>query len=84
MPQNVTQDRLVIIRIEGLHCHRCEETIRTALNRETGVNEVEVDFLSGQCSVLFDASAVSIGRLIEIIHATGYKTAGHVSNETIA
>ncbi|HEX8342049.1 MAG TPA: heavy metal-associated domain-containing protein [Tepidisphaeraceae bacterium] len=77
MGQNVTQDQLAIIRIEGMHCHRCEEKIQTSLGQEDGVNEVEVDFLSGQASVLFDAGKIDIARLVERIEAAGYRTAGY-------
>lgn len=76
MRHNVTQDQLAIIRIEGMHCHKCEQAIQNALNREDGVNEVEVDFLSGQASVLFDAGKIQIARLIEVIQDTGYSTNG--------
>ncbi len=72
----VTQDQLAIIRIEGMHCHKCEQAIQRALSFEEGVNEVEVDFLSGQASVLFDAGKIQIARLIEVIHETGYRTNG--------
>jgi copper chaperone CopZ len=84
MSENVTQDQLAIIRIEGMHCHRCEQAIQKALGREEGVNEVEVDFLSGQCSVLFDAGKVQIPRLIEVIQETGYNTTGFSKSGTQA
>jgi copper chaperone CopZ len=76
MAENLTQDQLAIIRIEGMHCHKCEAAIQRALTVEEGVNEVEVDFLSGQASVLFDAGKVQIARLLQIIQDTGYKTNG--------
>ncbi|MBC7783320.1 MAG: heavy-metal-associated domain-containing protein [Burkholderiales bacterium] len=59
-----------------MHCHKCEKSIQNALLREEGVNEVEVDFLSGQASVLFDAGLIQIARLIDVIHDTGYRTDG--------
>ena len=76
MSSNVKQDQLAVIRIEGMHCHRCEETIQNALIREAGVHEVEVDFLSGQASVLFDPARIQVARLIELIEQSGYRTAG--------
>ena len=44
---NVTADRFVLIRIEGMHCHKCEQSIKKTLQRMPGVHEVEVDFASG-------------------------------------
>lgn len=41
-----------------------------------GVHEVEVDFASGQASVLFDPGAINIGQLIEAVKETGYKPTG--------
>jgi copper chaperone CopZ len=82
MAENVTQDQLAIIRIEGMHCHKCEQTIQRALTREEGVNEVEVDFLSGQASILFDAGKIQIPRLIEVIQETGYTTNGYSKSGT--
>ena len=37
-----------------MHCHKCEQKIQQALSAHAGVHEVEVDFASGQASVLFD------------------------------
>jgi copper chaperone CopZ len=82
MGQDMTQDQLAIIRIEGMHCHRCEEKIQSSLGREAGVNEVEVDFLSGQASILFDAGKIQITRLVELIEAAGYRTAGYSKSGT--
>ena len=44
MADNVGADQLAIIRVEGMHCHRCEQPIQAALLRQAGVHEVEVDF----------------------------------------
>src|SRR5437868_5385365 len=46
-------DQFVLIRIEGMHCHRCEQAIKKLLQRKPGVHEAEVDFASGQASILF-------------------------------
>ena len=74
--RNVTADRFVLIRIEGMHCHKCEQSIKKTLQRMPGAHEVEVDFASGQASVLFDPGAISIGQLIEAVKETGYKPTG--------
>jgi copper chaperone CopZ len=54
MAEDVGGDQLVIIRIDGMHCHKCETAIQRSLTRLPGVHEVEVDFNSGQASVLYD------------------------------
>jgi copper chaperone CopZ len=76
MPINAEKDHLALIRIEGMHCHKCERTIQKALAENSGVHEVEVDFNSGQASVLFDHHSVSVARLMESVDAAGYKALG--------
>jgi copper chaperone CopZ len=73
---DVSGDQFALIKIEGMHCHKCEETIQRALLDIPGVHEVEVDFASGQASVLFDRSAVHVPQLLESINAAGYRTTG--------
>jgi len=76
MPQDVG-DQLAIIKIDGLHCHKCEQTIRKALTAMGGVHEVEVDFLSGQASVLYDRDALTVKQLMDAINGAGYRATGY-------
>lgn len=76
MSTDVSQDQLALIRIEGMHCHKCEQTIQKALQRQAGVHEVEVDFNSGQASVLFDRGRVTVGQLVDWVNQAGYHAAG--------
>ena len=78
-PQAITtpsHDHFVVIRIEGLHCHKCEQTIKKQLQKCPGVHEVEVDFASGQASILYDHQIITIPQLLEKIKETGYKPTG--------
>ena len=75
---DVSQDRLAIIRIDGMHSHQCEQDLQAALGRSEGVHEVEVDFLSGQASVLFDPDRVEVAELLAAITEAGY-TPGDLS-----
>lgn len=76
MSGSVNQDQLAVIRVEGMHCHKCERAIQTALSRHAGVHEVEVDFASGQVSVLYDRNAVAVREMMDTINAAGYKATG--------
>jgi len=76
MAQDVRNDKLLLIKIEGMHCHKCEQAITKALNAQPGVQEVEVDFPSRQASVLFDPSAVTVKELTQAVTSAGYKVAG--------
>ena len=76
MSADVARDQLVVIRIEGMHCHKCEQAIQKVLSQQPGVREVEVDFASGQASVLFDRGSVTVGELMEAVNSAGYHATG--------
>lgn len=84
MPEEVAGDHLAVIRIEGMHCHKCEQSIQKALSSQPGVREVEVDFASGQASVLFDKSRVSIHQLMQKVVETGYRATSFIQNRDAA
>jgi uncharacterized protein len=65
-------DQLALIRIDGMHCHRCEQAITKALSSKPGVHEVEVDFNSQLASVLYDPQSVNIRELMAAVDEAGY------------
>ncbi|MFI5379841.1 MAG: heavy-metal-associated domain-containing protein [Tepidisphaerales bacterium] len=71
-----SKDQLLIVRIEGMHCHRCQEKIKKFLQFVPGVHECEVDFPSSQASIIYDPGAVKVRELIDAITDLGYKAAG--------
>lgn len=76
MADDVARDQFAVIRIEGMHCHKCEESIQKALTAKPGVREVEVDFASGQASILFDQGSLTVKDLMEAINSAGYHASG--------
>jgi copper chaperone CopZ len=82
--ENVGHDQLVLIRVEGMHCHKCEMTLQRALSRLNGVHEVEVDFNSSLVSVLHDQESVSIAQLMDVVNEAGYHAAGFTQRDTTA
>ena len=76
MPDDVGADQLAIIRIEGMHCHKCEQAIQKALLQHRGVHEVEVDFNSGQASVLYDHNKVDLKTMTDAVTEAGYSVTG--------
>jgi copper chaperone CopZ len=81
MADNVQQDQFVMIRIEGMHCHRCQQTIKKSLQMIPGVHEVEVDFPSGQASVLYDPRQATVRELMETVSQAGYKPTGFTQGQ---
>ena len=80
MPEDVARDQLAVIKIEGMHCHKCELSIQRALSAQPGVREVEVDFASGQASVLFDRNRVSVHQLMQTVVQSGYRASSFTQN----
>ena len=80
MANDVSQDQFALIRIEGMHCHKCERAIQRALLAQPGVNEVEVDFASGQASVLYDGRA-TIPQMMAAVDEAGYRAAGFAQGD---
>lgn len=67
------RDSLLVTHVDGMHSHRCEDTIIRAISALPGVREAEVDFASGQASVIFDARKISSHQLIAAIEQAGYR-----------
>ena len=81
MSEDVGRDQFALIRIEGMHCHRCEQSIQKALLAHPGVREVEVDFASGQASVLFDRGSVTVKELMDTVNSAGYRATGFTQGQ---
>ena len=73
--ESLMRDSLMVTQVEGMHCHKCEERIVRSVTALPGVREVEVDFASGQASVIFDARKVSTHQVIGAIEEAGYRCA---------
>ena len=81
MSPDVARDQLAVIRIEGMHCHKCEQAIQKALTNYAGVHEVEVDFNSGQASILFDRDSVTVKELMDAVNGAGYRATGFTQGQ---
>ena len=71
--ESLLRDSLLIVQIEGMHSHVCETTIIDGLTALGGVKEAEVDFASGQASIIFDAQKVAPHQLLATVEAAGYR-----------
>lgn len=81
MPDDVQRDQFVMIKIEGMHCHRCQQAIQKTLTQIPGVHEVEVDFPSRQASVLYDPRRVKVRDLMDTVTQAGYKPVGFTQSQ---
>jgi Cu+-exporting ATPase len=81
MSHDVGKDQLALIRIVGMHSAKCERAIQKSLLAHAGVHEVEVDFASGQASVLFDRGSVTVKQLMDSVNGAGYRATGFTQRE---
>jgi copper chaperone CopZ len=82
MPMHATQ--LLNVRIEGMHCHRCQERIKRSLQLIPGVHECEVDFPSALASVIFDPAATNVKEIVDAVTELGYKAASFTTHALTA
>ena len=81
MPDDVGRDQFAVVRIDGMHCHKCEQSIQRLLMANPGVREVEVDFPTGQASILFDRGSVTVKQLMDSINEAGYRAVGFTQGQ---
>jgi len=60
------------MKIEGMHCDGCAQTIKVLLDREPGVKTAAVSFKAGEARVLYDAAVTSAEQLIATVGKPGY------------
>jgi Cu+-exporting ATPase len=70
--QPANQTRL---KIGGLRCTACAQTVEKSLAAVEGVKQASVNFASGEASVRHDPGAVDLGKLKDAVEAAGYTAA---------
>jgi len=65
-----------LIRISGMHCVACAQTIEKALKKEKGLINANVNFATEKAVIEYDPEIVSLGRISDIIREAGYEPVG--------
>ena len=76
MSLDMSGEEVVLIRVEGMHCHKCEVSLQRALGHLNGVREVEIDFNSKLASVVLDKQGASLDELVRAVTDAGYQVEG--------
>ncbi|MGC8521920.1 MAG: heavy-metal-associated domain-containing protein [Steroidobacteraceae bacterium] len=63
----------VVLKIQGMHCGGCAQSIKRLLEREPGVESAEVSFEAGEARVRFDPSRIGAERLVSVLQPPGYQ-----------
>jgi Cu+-exporting ATPase len=62
------------LKIGGLRCVACAQTVEKSLKGLDGVEAASVNFGTGEATVKYDAGAVDLGMLRKAVEASGYST----------
>ena len=68
--------KTAIFRIEGMNCEGCAQTIKEAVEKETGVTAVSVSLAERRARVDFDSQATGEDRLAAAIEKPGFRVIG--------
>ncbi len=71
LQQNIVKRKT--LKISGMHCASCANTIEKALKQTPGISFVNVNFASEKATVDFDEDQTSTEDIIEIIKKKGYE-----------
>jgi copper chaperone CopZ len=72
------------IRVEGMHCKMCSDSVTKALKATPGVEKVNVSSKEGEAVVQFDDQKVTEAQLREVINKTGFKAVETAENDSSA
>lgn len=65
-------ERTVTLAVENMTCALCPITVRTAIERVTGVKDVQVDFETKTAVVVFDDADATVQDIAEASRQAGY------------
>lgn len=69
----------VTLKVQGMHCDGCANTIKAFVEREPGVKTVTVSFKDGEARVLYDPSTTSEDKLVALVERPGYRVTSRAS-----
>ena len=61
------------IKVEGMTCQHCVETITDALNNITGLNTVNVDLVKKEVTVKFNENETKLKKISDKIIEVGFE-----------
>lgn len=64
------------LKIEGMRCNGCAQTIKALLEREDGVKAAELSLKKGEARVLYDPKAIDEKRIMSAVEKPGYRVVG--------
>ncbi len=74
--QSTTALEVVRLKVEGMTCNGCVQTVKRSLEALPGVKEASVDLVSGDAEATIDPAAVTSERMRQAVRSAGYSVAG--------
>ena len=62
-----------LLKIDGMRCNGCAETIKSVVERQPGVQAAEVSYDRSQARILYDPEAIPERRLVAAVQKLGYR-----------
>lgn len=75
------ETKKTIMRIGGMTCASCAQTIENALKKTEGIVEANVNLASEKAVVVYDVEEIDYEGIKEVIEETGYKVLGREEGE---
>ena len=69
------------IKVEGMTCQHCVQTITDALNNITGLNAVNVDLIKKEVSVKFNENETKLKKISDKIIDVGFEIINNTEEE---
>lgn len=79
---NVAAVKTIELRVTGMTCEGCENTVKEAVNNVEGVTGTEASHVAGLTTITYDTTLTSIEKLSTVINDLGYKVEGLAENTT--
>jgi Cu+-exporting ATPase len=74
--QSTTELEVVHLKVEGMTCNGCVQTVRRSIEALPGVKESSVDLAGGQADVTIDPAVVTREQIQNAVRSAGYSVAG--------
>ena len=66
----------VVLNIKGMTCSKCEETLKAALVKCDGIQEVNVSHSESHAVIKVNVFEVDFDEVVEVVKVTGFSVAG--------
>lgn len=68
--------KTIILKIEGMRCDVCANTIKTFVEKLPGVQMADVSFSERQARILYDPQAIGEDHLLAMVQKPGFRVVG--------